>query len=79
VVVRVARTGLLLAMKLYAGRGRRDAPDIDQLLDACGITSVAAAEQIFDQYYPTESIAQPAMHQLHERFGVPERGVDSDR
>ncbi|MGH8995528.1 MAG: DUF6036 family nucleotidyltransferase [Acidimicrobiales bacterium] len=69
VVVLVARPQLLLAMKLLAGRGRRDADDIDRLLDKCEITSVQAAKNIFDRYYPTEVIAAPALAQLHARYG----------
>lgn len=68
VVILVARPQLLLAMKLLAGRGRRDADDIDRLLDACGIKSVQAAKEIFDRYYPTESIALAAVRQLQARF-----------
>jgi len=68
VVVLVARAQLLLAMKLYAGRGRRDAEDIDRLLDECEIASVAAAKKLFDRYYPTEVIARPAMRQLQTRL-----------
>ena len=71
VVVRVARAELLLAMKLLAGRGRRDSGDIDRLLDACGITTLAAAQSVFDRYYPNEVIAAPALRQLQERFDRP--------
>jgi hypothetical protein len=59
---------LLLAMKLQAGRGRRDATDIDLLLDECEIESFDDAKALFDKYYPTESIAPRALHQLHDRF-----------
>jgi hypothetical protein len=68
VVILVARPKLLLAMKLRAGRGRRDAEDIDRLLDACGIASVADAVELFDCYYPQDEIATPAILQLEERF-----------
>jgi len=68
VVILVAQPELLLAMKLRAGRGRRDADDIDRLLDACGITSLADAVELFDRYYPQDDIAVPAMLQLEERF-----------
>lgn len=64
----VARPEILLAMKLYAGRGSRDADDIDRLIDACGIASVTAALELFDRYYPAEEIAAPAMRQLRHRF-----------
>jgi len=74
VVVRVGRAELLLAMKLNAGRGRRDAGDIDRLLDACGVTSLAAAQGVFDRHYPAEVIAEPALRQLLERFDRPDGG-----
>jgi len=67
-VVLVARPELLLAMTLCAGRGLRDAGDIDRLLEACGITSVAGAKRLFDRFYPAEDIAAPAMRQLHARL-----------
>ena len=56
VTVLIARPQLLLAMKLLAGRGTRDREDIERLLNACSVTSVANAEAIFDQYYPTEQM-----------------------
>ena len=68
VVIRVAQPPLLLAMKLLAGRGQRDAMDIDLLLEECRIGSLADAVAVFDKYYPTERIAPRALSQLHERF-----------
>jgi hypothetical protein len=72
VVILVARPELLLAMKLRAGRGRRDSDDIDRLLDACRISSVGDAVELFDCYYPRDEIAAPAMFQLEERFSSPD-------
>ncbi|MCU1364112.1 MAG: hypothetical protein JWM55_1940 [Acidimicrobiaceae bacterium] len=68
VSVQVAQPLLLLAMKLLAGRGLRDAADIDLLLVECHIGSLEEAEAVFDKYYPTEKIAPRALRQLHERF-----------
>lgn len=68
VTISVAPADLLLAMKLYAGRGRRDSDDIDGLLPVCGIRSVAEAEAIFDRYYPQEEIAPRARRQLAALF-----------
>ena len=68
VVILVARPELLLAMKLRAGRGRRDSDDIDRLLDACGIASVGDAVRLFGRYHPQDEISTPAMFQLEERF-----------
>ena len=69
VTVFIARPQLLLAMKLLAGRGTRDREDIERLLDACKVTSVASAEEIFDKYYPAESMNHRAAALLRERFG----------
>jgi hypothetical protein len=69
VVVRVASVELLLAMKLLAGRGRRDSEDIDLLLDECGVTSAPEATAVFDRYYPTEEMAPAAARQVRARFG----------
>jgi hypothetical protein len=68
VTIFYARPQLLLAMKLGAGRGIRDAEDIDALLNACRITSWTEAEELFDHYYPEEMIAERARRQLRERF-----------
>lgn len=54
VEILIARPPLLLAMKLLAGRGRRDYPDIDLLVQACGLTTMNEAVAIFEHYYPTE-------------------------
>lgn len=67
-VVRVAGPQLLLAMKLWAARGRRDAGDIDLLLDACQVTSVSQAVAIFERYYPEESLSERACRQLSARL-----------
>jgi hypothetical protein len=68
VVVYIAGPRLLLAMKLLAGRGRRDETDIDRLLEALGITSIEDAVAVFDYYYPMEVIKPNAMRQLESRF-----------
>jgi hypothetical protein len=68
VTILYARPQLLLAMKLRAGRGLRDAEDIDGLLNACEIASRTEAEELFDHYYPEEIIAERAMRQLQARF-----------
>ena len=70
-VVRVARAELLLAMRLLAGWGRHDSGDFHRLLDACGITTLAAARCVIDRYYPDEVIADPAWRHLQERFDGP--------
>lgn len=67
-MVTVAPVDLLLAMKLNAARGRRDSTDIDFLCTACGVNSVAAAEEIFDRYFPADVMATRAQAQLVARF-----------
>ena len=69
VAIRVAGVRLLLAMKLFAARGRRDSQDIDRLLDACAVADVDSAIAVFDRYYPEEELSERALRQLHERFG----------
>jgi hypothetical protein len=69
VAIRVAGAQLLLAMKLFAARGRRDSQDIDRLLDACAIQDAEAAVSLFERYYPEEELSERALRQLHERFG----------
>lgn len=66
----IAQTRLLLAMKLNSGRGRRDAPDIQILLDACGIESVASAMEVFDRSYPTEVLPLINRQLFGKRFGA---------
>jgi hypothetical protein len=68
VEVRIADAPLLLAIKLRAARGRRDAADIDLLLDACGIDTAEAALAVFERYYPEELLPQRAHAQLAARF-----------
>ncbi len=60
----IARPDVLLAMKLLAGRGHRDLPDIDALCDACDVRTVREAMQIFDKYYPDNSIKDRSLKWL---------------
>jgi hypothetical protein len=68
VIVRVAPAHVLLAMKLRAGRGKRDATDIELLLDVCGVSTCQEAEDIFDRCYPNEEIAPRARALLEDRY-----------
>lgn len=65
VTVSVAKCPLLLAMKLLAGRSR-DIDDITLLLAACGITKLQGAVDVFDHYYPTESMKPRALRILDD-------------
>ena len=61
VTVWVAGPQHMLAMKLRAARGRRDETDIEALLDRCGIRSLAAAEELFERYYPDVELKELAV------------------
>ena len=65
VTVSVAKCSLLLAMKLLAGRSR-DIDDISLLLAACEITERQSAVDVFDHYYPTESMKPRALRILDD-------------
>lgn len=65
VTVSVATCPLLLAMKLHAARGR-DVEDIVLLIAACGINERQAAVDLFDHYYPTESMKPRALRILDD-------------
>ena len=56
VVLYAATTDSLLAMKLHAARAK-DMSDIEFLLDACAIGSVEAAQEVYETYYPGESLS----------------------
>lgn len=63
-----ARADVLLAMKLLAGRGRRDIPDIEALIAACGCQSVAHAEAIFESFYPHDDMNPRARAWLEQNL-----------
>jgi hypothetical protein len=70
VVVTVASAQLLLAMKLRASRPGRDGDDIAVLVRACGLRSVAEAQQLMDEIYLGEEQIPGRGHALLERaFG----------
>jgi hypothetical protein len=50
----------MLAMKMRASRGRRDEPDIALLLERCGITSVAQAFALYEEYFPEDPLPKRA-------------------
>lgn len=57
VVIEVASAETLLAMKLRAGRPGRDVDDIRRLLHLCAIGTVDAAEDLYEGYYPGDSMS----------------------
>ena len=60
VTIEVAPADALLAMKLKASRPGRDTDDIRQLLAVCGIHSVEAADALFTQFFPGDSLTDRA-------------------
>ena len=69
VTILVARSPLLLAMKLHAARGQRDLPDIRRLIESCELPTSEQAEAIFDRYYPQESLSTRARAMLNQTLG----------
>ena len=63
VVLNVAKTDALLAMKLNAARAR-DTADIAWLLSALKITDFEVAERIFEEYYPGDALKPAAQERL---------------
>ncbi|MGW6131043.1 DUF6036 family nucleotidyltransferase [Cellulomonas sp. NPDC055163] len=68
VEILVAPADMLLAMKLNAGRGRRDSGDIAALLEVCRISTVGEAEDVFQRYYPGEEMKDRARAQVVAAF-----------
>jgi hypothetical protein len=46
----------MLAMKMRAGRGSRDRLDISFLAKRCGITSVAEALELYEEFFPEDPL-----------------------
>lgn len=56
----------MLAMKMRAGRGSRDRPDINFLVKRCGVTSVAEALDLYDEYFPEDPLPDRTLPLLDE-------------
>jgi len=59
VSVHIGSTSMLLAMKLRASRAR-DNDDIGFLLTACGVRTVAQAQEIYERYHHQEILSPVA-------------------
>ena len=70
----VADEQTLLAMKMRASRGRRDEADIQFLLDKCKITSIDAALELYEQYFPEDELPPRAIPML--RHALDGSGTD---
>ncbi len=64
VTVSTAPAKMLLAMKLKANRGRRDADDINRLLAICHIKSVDQAQQVYERYHAQETLSASAVARI---------------
>lgn len=65
----VASAPLLLAMKMQAVRGDRDAADILALLELCRVSTVADAIAIYSRYYGNEVVKEKATTLIRKYFG----------
>lgn len=63
----VATPDVLFAMKLHAARGRRDLPDLEILAAKAGVTSADTAVELFQAYYPHDTL-KPTAHAWLSRF-----------
>jgi hypothetical protein len=56
IAIQVASAEALLVMKLRANRPGRDTDDIRRLLALCDINTVEDADELYEDYYPGESL-----------------------
>lgn len=61
IVIQVASKEALLAMKLRANRPGRDTRDIRLLLGLCHICTLEEAEELYEEFYPGDVLAQRAV------------------
>jgi hypothetical protein len=67
-ILYIANTDALLAMKLNAARGK-DMADLKYLLNACKITTLEEAEEVFERYYPGDALSDTATDRVQLIFG----------
>lgn len=74
VVIQVASAEAMLAMKLRANRPGRDDADIAKLMVLCGISSVADAEDLYEDFYSAEVLPERAARMVTRilAVGLPE-------
>ena len=61
IVIEVASKEALLAMKLRANRPGRDTNDIRQLMRLCDVTTLDAAEELYEEFYPGDALTDRAV------------------
>jgi hypothetical protein len=64
ITIQVASKEALLAMKLRANRPGRDTRDIRLLLGLCGMTTLAEAEALYEEFYPGDSLSYRAIQMV---------------
>lgn len=64
----VATPEVLFAMKLHAARGRRDLPDLDVLAGPAGVTTAQEAVELFESFYPHDTLKRTASAWLARFF-----------
>jgi hypothetical protein len=68
--IAIAPLDALLAMKLNAARPGRDTDDIAKLLALNDVGSVAAAEMLFESFYPGDAMPDRTIKLLHRIFSI---------
>lgn len=68
VTLMVAEPAALLAMKLFAARGK-DQDDIAFLVRLCGVTDIESAEAVLERYYPGDGLSARAIARLEAALG----------
>ncbi|MGU3644844.1 hypothetical protein ACLBXX_07720 [Microbacterium sp. C23T] len=74
IVIQVADKEAMLAMKLRANRPGRDTNDIRQLLTLCQVTTLDAAEELYEDFYPGDALTDRAVAMVNAILdgGLPE-------
>jgi hypothetical protein len=74
VVIQVASSDAMLAMKLRANRPGRDDTDIAKLMVLCDIASVSEAEELYESFYSAEVMPDRAVTMVSKilAIGLPE-------
>ena len=60
----------MLAMKMRAGRGSRDHLDINLLVKRSGITTVADALELYEEYFPEDPLPDRTLPLLDEAIAA---------
>ncbi|WP_286329292.1 hypothetical protein [Agromyces marinus] len=64
IVIQVASKEAMLAMKLRANRPGRDTRDIRLLLALCDIHTLEQAEDLYEEFYPGDLLAERAVRMV---------------